>query len=402
MMNATCAARATAAVALCLAGAASSAESLKIAYFASASQNGFNQAVYAGVQEAAAAHGAETAIYDGQFNAELQYNQIEDVLAGGNFDGFIVLPNDTVGIAGAFEQVIAAGIPIATTLFPVGPDLNTLEPQVEGITATVASLPVPGATQQAEDVAANCEGQDPCKVVILIGAKIFPFDVLRMETFMGVFGQHPNIEVVATGEGWYDPDTSLTVMTDILQANPEIHAIISVGDQHLLGAEIALEAAGFDVEGLYLSGGGAAAISIDAIREGRWDATLAFFPHTMGRLAAEAVIGAIKGEKVDVAINLDVVGPLPPIITREVLDANPDFEGEWAQEKPASARPRDAASDALIRRELGFGRTTLPRRRRHRRNLYRHRAPEQRIRGVQGVQDLEHPGKPRPRRNPRP
>lgn len=109
---------------------ASTADDLKIAYFASASQNGFNQALYAGIQEVAAAHGAETAIYDGQFNAEIQYNQIEDVLAGGNFDAFIVLPNDTVGIAGAFEQVIAAGTPIATTLFPVGPDLNTLEPQV--------------------------------------------------------------------------------------------------------------------------------------------------------------------------------------------------------------------------------------------------------------------------------
>ena len=231
----------------------------------------------------AAEHGAETAIYDGQFNAELQYNQIEDVLAGGNFDAFIVLPNDTVGIAGAFEQVIAAGTPIATTLFPVGPDLNTLEPQVEGITATVASLPVPGATLQAEDLAAHCEGVNPCNVVILIGAKIFPFDVLRMETFMGVFDKHENIDVVAVGEGWYDPDTSLTVMTDILQANPEIHAIISVGDQQLLGAEIALEVAGHNVPDLYISGGGAATVSIEAIREGRWDATLRLFPAYYGR-----------------------------------------------------------------------------------------------------------------------
>ncbi|MCY4463026.1 MAG: sugar ABC transporter substrate-binding protein [Albidovulum sp.] len=328
--NKNAAAIAAAALAVSLTGA-SAADGLRIAYFASASQNGFNQAVYAGIQEVAAEHGAETAIYDGQFNAEIQYNQIEDVLAGGNFDAFIVLPNDTVGIAGAFEQVIAAGTPIATTLFPVGPDLNTLEPQVEGITATVASLPVPGATLQAQDLATHCENLDPCNVVILIGAKIFPFDVLRMETYYSVFDQHENIDVVAVGEGWYDPDTSLTVMTDILQANSEVHAIVSVGDQHLLGAEIALEGAGHNVPDLYLSGGGAATISVDAIREGRWDATLAFFPHTMGKLAAEAVIAAANGEDVDVAINLDVVGPLPPIVTKAVLDANPDFQGEWAQ-----------------------------------------------------------------------
>ncbi len=33
----------------------------------------------------------------------------------------IVAPNDSVGIAGAFEQAIAEGMPIGTVLFPVGP-----------------------------------------------------------------------------------------------------------------------------------------------------------------------------------------------------------------------------------------------------------------------------------------
>ena len=126
-----------------------SAQTKKIAFFAAASQNGFNQATYEGVEEMAAELGYEAAIFDGKFDAAHQYSQIEDVLASGNYAGFIVAPNDTVGIAGAFEQVIAAGVPIATVLFPVGPDLTTLEPQVEGITATVASPPVDGATFQA-------------------------------------------------------------------------------------------------------------------------------------------------------------------------------------------------------------------------------------------------------------
>ena len=115
------------------------ADELKIAYFAASSQNGFNQATYAGIEEKAKELGVETTIYDGKFDAAHQYSQIEDVLASGNIDGFIVAPNDSVGIAGAVEQVVAAGKPIATVLFPIGPDLNKLEPQVEGPTATVAS-----------------------------------------------------------------------------------------------------------------------------------------------------------------------------------------------------------------------------------------------------------------------
>ena len=302
-----------------------------IAYFAAASQNGFNQATYEGVQERAAELGYETEILDGQFDAALQYSQIEDALASGKYVGMIVAPNDSVGIAGAFEQVVAEGVPIGTVLFPVGPDLNSLEPQVEGITVTVASPPVDGATVQAEAVVEHCADMDPCNVVIIIGGKIFPFDNLRLETFQSVLGAHDNIEVVAVGEGFYAPDPSLQAMTDILQANPDVDVVLSNADQHLVGVEIAMEAAGLDVAEAYLSGGGAAAIAIDAIREGRWDATLAYFPKTMGALAVEQIVNAIEGNPVTPAINMDNEGPVQAMIDRAVLDANPDFGGEWEQ-----------------------------------------------------------------------
>ena len=145
---------ATAFLAAALAAGGANAQDWKIAFFAASSQNGFNQATYAGIEERAAELGVETAIFDGQFDAEKQYNQIEDVLASGNYDGFIVFPNDSIGIAGAFEQVIAAGVPIVSTLFPIGPDLNSLEPQVPGITATLASPPV-----ERRDLTGECAGE---------------------------------------------------------------------------------------------------------------------------------------------------------------------------------------------------------------------------------------------------
>ncbi len=302
-----------------------------IAYFAATSQNGFNQATFEGVEEVARARGYQAEMLDGQFDAALQYSQIEDALASGRYVGMIVAPNDSVGIAGAFEQVVAEGIPIGTVLFPVGTDLNSLDPQVEGITVTAASPPVPGATSQAEAVVEHCADLDPCNVVIIIGAKIFPFDNLRLETFESVLGEHGNINVVAVGEGWYSPDPSLQVMSDILQANPQVDVVLSNADQHLVGVEIALEAAGIDPAGVYLSGGGASAIAVEAIREGRWDATLAYFPRTMGALAMEQIANAIEGLPVTHAINMDAAGPIEAMIDRAVLDANPDFVGEWEQ-----------------------------------------------------------------------
>ncbi|MCE0507316.1 sugar ABC transporter substrate-binding protein [Roseivivax sp. GX 12232] len=317
------------AAAAAMAGSAS-AEGM-IAYFASTSQNGFNQATFEGVQEVAEARGYGAEMIDGQFDAAVQYGQIEDALASDKYVGMIVAPNDSVGIAGAFEQVVAEGIPIGAVLFPIGPDLNTLEPQVDGITVTAASPPVPGATSQAEDVVEHCADKAPCNVVIIIGAKIFPFDNLRLETFQRVLGEEDNIDVVAVGEGWYAPDPSLQAMTDILQASPDVDVVLSNADQHLVGVEIALEAAGMDVSDVYLSGGGAAAIAIDAIREGRWDATLAYFPKTMGALAMEQIANAIEGKPVNSMINMDESGPIEAMIDAEVLEANPDFSGEWEQ-----------------------------------------------------------------------
>ena len=272
-----------------LSGSAALADGFEIAFFAASAQNGFNQAIYEGIQAKAKELGVETAIYDGSFDAAKQYSQIEDVLAGNQFDAFIVVPNDTVGIAGAVEQVGEKGKPLVTALFPIGPDLTNLEPQVKGVTTTVANPPAVGAKAQAEKVVDFCKEKNPCNVVILIGQKIYPFDNLRYETYLATLKGHDNIKVVATGEGNYDPDKSLTVMQDILQANKDVNVVLSNADQHLVGAEIALQNAGYNVPDLFLSGGGAASIAIEAIREGRWDNTLAYYPVTMGSKALRLV-----------------------------------------------------------------------------------------------------------------
>ncbi len=114
----------------------------------------------------------------------------------------------------------------------------------------------------------------------------FPFDNLRLETFESVLGEHDNIEIVATGEGQYSQDVSLTAMQDILQSNPEFEVLLSNADQHITGALVALNDAGLDVESMYISGGGASEVAIEGIRAGIWDATISGFPHTEGYLAA--------------------------------------------------------------------------------------------------------------------
>lgn len=309
---------------------AAAGEVLSIAFFASSSQNGYNQATYEGIQQAAEEAGnVTTEIFDGEFSADVQFNQVEDAIASGRFDGFVIVPNDTVGIASAVEDAIANDIPVATALFPIGPDLGTIEPQVEGI-ITAAAPVEPQSRELAEGAVEFCADIDPCRVVILIGQLQFPFDNVRYEAMTSVLAEHDNIQVVATGEGNYDRDQSLTVMQDLIQANPEFEVLLSNADQHVAGAMIALEEAGFDIPSMYIAGGGATETALEGIRSGTWDATATNFPRSEGRLAAENLIASLRGESFEQVIDMNEAGALPvAVITAETLEENPDFEAEW-------------------------------------------------------------------------
>ena len=154
---------------------------------------------------------------------------------------------------------------------------------------------------------------------------------MRLQTFRKILDGHSNIHVVAEIMGNYDPDTSLTGVQDALQANADkqIHVILSNADQHLVGADIALEDAGYKVEDLFLMGGGASSIGLDMVREGRWDYTKGDFPYSLGMYGTDAVIKHIRGEPYESEINMDERGPVPGLINKDVLDKYPDFKGEW-------------------------------------------------------------------------
>ncbi len=311
--------------------AAAPAKTLRIAFLASSSQNGYNQSVWAGIQEQATALGnVEVSIMDGQFAADVQLNQLEDAATSGQYDGIIIVPNETVGIAAGLPAAADKKIPVVTVLFPIGPDLTKLEPQVPGIISTVASPPADGATKQAELVVEYCKAINPCRVVILIGQLQYPFDKVRYDAYRKVLDANKNIKVVATGSGNYDRDTSLKAMTDILQANKKIDVLLSNADQQTQGAAIALKNAGYDLSKIYVTGGGGTKEAVAATRAGEWKHAYLNFPATMGAKALEQVINSLTGKPVTPVIDADTIGPLPAFADKALLDAHPEYTGEWS------------------------------------------------------------------------
>lgn len=312
------------------ASAAASGANLNVAFFAASSANGFSQAVWQGIQSEAAKVGAHATLYDGQFSSSAQLKQVEDATTSGKFNGFAIVANDTVGIASAIQNAwTTAKIPTVTTLFPIGPNLATLEPQVPGIIGTIARPPADGAKLQADSVVSYCQNKNPCRVVILIGQLQYPFDKLRYDTYVSVLKQHSNIQVVARGQGNYDRNTSLKAMQDILQAHPQIDAVLSNADQQTEGAVLALKSAGIDPKSIFLTGAGATEEGVAAVRSGAWTNLLADYPFSMGTNAVDVLVKYLQGNTAPVVINEDTFKSFSPLLTPDILKANPDFIGEW-------------------------------------------------------------------------
>ncbi|MCC5975690.1 MAG: hypothetical protein JJT81_16795, partial [Rubellimicrobium sp.] len=80
---------------------------------------------------------------------------------------------------------------------------------------------------------------------------------------------------------------------------------------------------------IYTIGGGSNQITVDAIREGRFDATLSGFPRSEGYLALQALVNHARGQDVPNWIDPADGAAQPMIVTQDWLEANPDFVAEW-------------------------------------------------------------------------
>ena len=184
-------------------------EPLRVAFFGFAAANGFAQATWAGVQEGAAAIGAEVEFFDPVFDANTQISQIQDAITAGDWDAFVIQANDGNAVVPVIEEALAAGIPVVGEFTPIGPDYSTIEPQVDGL-IFVGAAPVDNGVILAEMAIEACEGIDPCNVAFLEGFRALPLDVARTAAFHSTIAAADGVELITSIEGGYLPDTGLS------------------------------------------------------------------------------------------------------------------------------------------------------------------------------------------------
>jgi ribose transport system substrate-binding protein len=297
-------------------------EVTNIAFFGFASANSFAQATWAGVQEVAKREGVQARFFDPNFDAAKQVAQIQDAIASGRYQAFVVQANDGNAVVPAVREAIDAGITVVGEFTPIGTRYDTIEPQVDGL-IFVGEPPTDNGEALAEMAIDACGDKNPCRVVYFEGFKALPLDNARTNAFKEKLASADNTTLIASVEGGYTKESGLKAAQDVLQAQRQIDVIVGSA-QAIQGAEQAIRDAGRQGK-IKLIGNGGSKQAVQAVKDGRWFACYVIAEKSAGAKAAELAIAAARGE--DVEESFDTRDLQEPKGTKENLG---DFQGQYS------------------------------------------------------------------------
>jgi ribose transport system substrate-binding protein len=306
-------------------GSADAGKTLQIAYLSFAVANSYDAPMLAAAQAAAAGNNAKLTVFDANNDPKTQFSQLQNAIGTGKYDGIIVQPIFGTGLTDLVKQAIDKGIKVVNIDQVLGPDLTTVDPQVEGLSANVMFNPTDMGTKLGQLTVQACASvnANPCNVGYLFDIKASSLDVAINKAFAAATSSAP-VKVVAEGEDLFTPAGGLKAVQNMLTAHPDINAIVG-SDQGIEGAVQALDAAKKTGKVLLVGYGGSAA-GLNGVKAGTWFGTVMQDPASEGRIGVESLVKAIRDNTV--TGGLDPLSQLPDkgIVTKANVD---QFTAEW-------------------------------------------------------------------------
>jgi ribose transport system substrate-binding protein len=251
-----------------------------------------------GAQQMADDLGLELLVTDARDSVSTQINDIEDLVQRG-VSVLIVNPTDSDAVVPAVIAANAAGVTVIAVDRGVGAGAQ--------VAYFIASDNVGGGSMAADFICDMLDGSGP--VVELEGIPGVSATRERGQGFNTFVSEDcPGLEIVARQTANFNRAEGLSVMENILVAQPEIDAVFAHNDEMALGALQAIEASGRDILVVGFDATDDAVASVEACRMG---ATVQQLPALLGSQAVEAANQVITegppAETVNIAVPLQLV-----------------------------------------------------------------------------------------------
>jgi len=255
----------------------------------STQNNPFFVSLVEGAEKQAAALGVVMTVADAGDDAAKQTADIEDLVASG-ISVLIVNPVDSDAVTGAVEAAMAKGVKVISVDRVVnGVDI---ECQIASDNVLGAEL----ATQYIVDTLG--EGAVVAELEGVTGASAA---IDRSQGFHNIADE--KLQVVASQTANFARAEGMSVMENMLQANPNIQAVFAANDEMALGAMEAITGAGKDI---MVVGFDATDDAIASIKAGQMAATIAQQPALIGSTAVDNALKLINGESIEKSIPVEV------------------------------------------------------------------------------------------------
>ena len=261
----------------------------------STQNNPFFVTLVEGAQKAADAAGVKLTVADAGDDAAKQTSDIEDLVASG-ISVLIVNPVDSDAVTGAVEFAKSKGVKVIA----VDRAVNGTE-----IECQIASDNVLGAELATQFIVDTLgEGAVVAELEGVTGASAA---IDRSQGFHNI--ADAKLQVVARQTANFARAEGMSVMENMLQANPDIQAVFAANDEMALGAMEAISGAG---KNIMVVGFDATDDAIASIKAGQMAGTIAQQPELIGSTAVEYALKLIAGESIPKSVPVEVT-----LITKE-------------------------------------------------------------------------------------
>lgn len=275
---------------------------LKVGLAMNTLNNPFFVAVKEGAEAQAKELGIDLVVTDAQNNPGQQLADVENLLQQ-NLDVLIIDPADSDAIVEGVKKANDAKVPVFT-----------IDRQSNGgeVVTHIGFDAIKSGNIAGEFLAKALNGKG--NIVEIQGIMGTNVARDRSKGFNEALAKYPDMKIIARQAADFDRGKALSVMENILQANPEIDGVYAANDEMALGALAAIEAAG-RLDQITVIGCDAVDPALDAIRQGKLEATIAEPPFFLGKEAVQTAVTISKGESVEKSVILDST-----LVTKENID----------------------------------------------------------------------------------
>ncbi|GAA3526093.1 sugar ABC transporter substrate-binding protein [Nocardioides daeguensis] len=304
-------------------------DTIQVAFFSPVGANAVTAAQQEGMRALEKKLDAELTVFDAGFDQNKQLSQMQDAIATGIYEAFVVMPVNGAALVQPTKEAIEAGITVVADWNNIGPDIDSIDIQIDGLAAVVASKLSDQGRLVGEKIIEACENVDPCTAVYMPGNFKQASEAVRMDTLKSLIAEHDNIELKMSAEGGYSSETSLKAASDVIRALPDLDVFATPDDVMVGGIIQALEDADM-LEKVKTVSVGASKTAVKQIRDGKLWATMVTMPASEGATSFETAVRAARGEDVE---NVDsrTLSPIGDWATVETLSTpeGEKFTGEW-------------------------------------------------------------------------